>query len=105
MPSIDLEPEDFRRTEEDRGAPLDFGKPMPNEKKRETNPLIWGGALGFVVALLVVVTNLTGGHKSENPLLQSAGSAFAVSFFWGWVAAHIKIFIGKRMMDKVARRY
>lgn len=102
---IDLEPDDFRVTEANRGAPLDFGKPSPKETKRETNPLIWGAVLGFAVAILVVLTNVTGGHKSENPLLQTAGSAFGVSFFWGWMAAHIKISIGKWMNERASRRY
>lgn len=106
MQSIDLEPEDFRVKETDKGAPLDFGKPSPNETKRETNPLVWGAALGVFGAFIALLPHvLPGMPVSENPLLQSTGTAFGGGFFWGWVAGNIKISVGKWMIDRANRRH
>jgi hypothetical protein len=104
MHEIELEPGDFRLKEADRGAPLDFGKPSPKEATRETNPILWGGILGTIAAIIAVLPHvLPGMPPSENPLLQSTGSAFGGGFFWGWMAGNIKISVGKWMAERANR--
>ena len=103
MPTIELEPDEFRPAAGERGAPMDFGKPSPNETTRETNPLIWGAVAGSIAAILVLLTAATGGEPSGNALLQNPVAAFAGAFFWGWAAGCIKVVIGKRMIDRTGR--
>lgn len=90
MPHIDLGPDDYRPAPSRRGAPMDFGKPSPSEARKTTNPLIWGAAAGSIAALVAVLTPMTGSSPVENPLLQNPVTAFAGTFFWGWLAGNIK---------------
>lgn len=63
---------------------------------KETNPLIWGAVVAAIAAVMVVVSDLTGTLRPDNPLLANPLIAAAGGFFWGWAAGSFKNWYGRR---------
>lgn len=67
---------------------------------KQTNSMLWGVVAGLGAAVMVVLSDIFGTVRPDNPLLSNAGSAAGVAFFWGWVAGNIKNWLGERLFER-----
>ena len=67
---------------------------------KQTNSMLWGVVAGLGAAVMVVLSDVFGTVRPDNPLLSNAGSAAGVAFFWGWVAGNIKNWLGERLFER-----
>lgn len=61
--------------------------------KKKSNPLIWG-VWGAVISTVVIFVARTFG---EGDVPYSIYAAAVIGYFWGWLIAVVKNWIGKRM--------
>lgn len=68
----------------------------PSRPLGYVNPLKWGAVVALVAALIVVFAEMVGTEKPDNILLESPLRAAPPAFFFGWLAANIRNWLGRR---------
>lgn len=72
--------------------PIDLEPHKGRPKSSRVNPIMWGGTVALLAAVVVAV-----GEPSPNPLLQNPLSAAAVGFFFGWAAGSLRNWFGRKL--------
>jgi hypothetical protein len=60
---------------------------------KESNSIIWGGAVGLVAALTAYASQTIPG---ASPMPQTLGQAALGGFFFGWLASEIRNWWGRK---------
>jgi len=70
-------------------------KKSTDKTYKNADPMMWGGVLGLVAAVVVALSQIFMVEQSSNDLLQTPFQAAGGGFFMGWAVANYRNWVNR----------